>query len=106
MFSHPHNLTVIDIRLVGDGAFSDVEPGKLIHTTEPMRVAGLAGGMASGKPSVGIGVFLPNGGGVVVGETSLALFLAAADALRARYGDPRKGVAPGEPGDVTFTPGH
>jgi hypothetical protein len=45
--------------------------------------------MESGKPSVCIGVFLPNNGGCVLAETSLALFLTAADALKARFGDPR-----------------
>lgn len=78
----------IDIRLNGDGAFSDVPPEKLIHNLNPLRVSCLAAGMQSGKPSVAIGVFLDDGGCVIT-ETSLALFLAAADALRARYGDPR-----------------
>lgn len=79
----------IDIILDGDGAFKDVPKEKLGHTTEPIRVVALEGGMKSGKPSVAIGVFLPHGGGCVIAETSLALFLSAADALRARFGDPR-----------------
>lgn len=80
----------IDIILDGDGAFRDVDPKHLAHTTETIRVAALAGGMQSGKPSLCIGMFLPNGGGCVIGETSLALFLSAADALKARFGDPRR----------------
>jgi hypothetical protein len=79
----------IDIVLDGDGAFADVPAEKLGHTKEPVRITGLAGGMESGKPSVCIGLFLPHNGGCVIGETSLALFLTAADALKARYGDPR-----------------
>lgn len=71
------------------GAFADVPAEKRAHTTEPMRITALEGGMQSGKPSVVIGMFLPHGGGCVIGETSLALFLSAADALKARYGDPR-----------------
>jgi hypothetical protein len=83
----------LDIILEGDGAFADVPKEKLAHTTEPMRITALADGMISegGRryPSVAIGMFLPHGGGCVVGETSLKLFLTAADALKARYGDPR-----------------
>ncbi len=55
-----------------------------------VHVAGLDGGMASGAPSVAIGVRCRDG--VVVGETSLALLLTAVDALVARHGDPRKGT--------------
>lgn len=78
----------IDIRLIGDGAFDDVPKDKLIHNLKPLRIAGLSGGMVSGKPSVAIGVFLDDGGCVLT-ETSLALFLSAADALKAKFGDPR-----------------
>jgi hypothetical protein len=60
----------------------------VIHTTGPIGIAGLEGGMESGKPSVALRIDLPDGR-VVLAETSLSLFLTAADALRARYGDPR-----------------
>lgn len=79
----------LDIIFKGDGAFADVPPDKLAHTTEPIRITALEGGMQSGRPSIAIGMFLPHGGGCVIGETSLALFLSAADAFKARYGDPR-----------------
>jgi hypothetical protein len=83
----------LDIRLDGEGAFADVPEEKLAHTTEPMRIAALADGMIGEcghrNPSVAIGMFLPHDGGCVIGETSLKLFLTAADALRARFGDPR-----------------
>lgn len=66
------------------------EPGaKVVFTHLPIGVTGLAGGMESGKPSVALRVDLEDGTAVVA-ETSLALFLTAADALKARYGDPRR----------------
>ena len=40
------------------------------------------------RPGVAIRVNLPNGH-VVVADTTLAMFLTAADAFKARYGDPR-----------------
>lgn len=79
----------IHLILEGDGAFADVPKEKLAVTQEEIRICGLPRGMTSGHPSVGIGVFLPHGGGCVLAETSLKLFLTAADALKARYGDPR-----------------
>lgn len=79
----------LDVILDGDGAVTDVPLEKIGHTTEPIKVAALAGGMQSGKPSVAICMYLPHGGGCVIGETSLALFLTAADILKARFGDPR-----------------
>lgn len=55
-----------------------------------LSVAGLNNGLASGKPSVAIRIDRPEGeDDPVVVETSLALFLSAADALKARFGDPR-----------------
>jgi hypothetical protein len=61
---------------------------KVVHTTAPIGVTGLAGGMQSGKPSVAFRIDLPDGTAVIA-ETSMALFLSAADVLRAKYGDPR-----------------
>lgn len=52
------------------------------------RVGGAPNGTARGLPIVAVGIELPDGT-VALGETTLALFLSAADALRARYGDPR-----------------
>lgn len=66
------------------------KPGaKVVHTQSPIGVTGLAGGMQSGAPSVALRVDLPDGTAVIA-ETSLALFLTAADALKAKYGDPRR----------------
>ena len=78
----------IDLRLDGDGAFNDI-PADKIATASDIRVVGLAGGMQSGKPAVYIGLMLPTGG-VLLGETSLALFLTVADGLKAKFGDPRE----------------
>lgn len=83
-------MPMMEIILHGDAAFGDVEAGKVSPTNEKIRVAVLEGGMESGDPSVAIGLFLPNNGGVILGQTSLALFLTAADAFKARFGDPRR----------------
>lgn len=82
-------MIVLSLYLGADGMLRDVPRDKIVHTTEPVRVGVLAGGMESGKASVAFGVSLPHDGGMVLAETSLALFLSAADAFKARYGDPR-----------------
>lgn len=86
-------MPLIRINLVGDGSWDDLagKQDQIIHLgndAPPIGVWALAGGMTSGKPSVAIRFDLPDGK-IVIAETSLALFLSAADALRARYGDPR-----------------
>lgn len=68
-----------------------IEEWRLIwlgNNAKPIQVTGLDGGMVSGNPSVAIRLDLPDGK-TVIAETSLALFLTAADALKSRYGDPR-----------------
>ena len=70
-----------------EGAFKDYAERKIIHLGEespPIRIASLEKGMTSGKPSVAIGIELPTGE-LVLAETSLVLFLNAADILRARF---------------------
>lgn len=52
-----------------------------------ITVGGIGEGTLDNKPTVMIGFDL--GEQVLVGETTLALFLTAADALKAKYGDPR-----------------
>lgn len=85
---------MLNMRIVpeGDGQFPELREaareGRLIESKATMTITGLAAGMASGKPSVAIIIELPDGR-VLFAETSLALFLSAADALRARHGDPR-----------------
>ncbi len=80
-------MLVLSIFLEGDDAFTDWIDREKIHlanTATPIRVAALSGGMTSGKPSVAIGIELPDGR-VVVAETSMRLFLTAAKAFEARY---------------------
>ncbi len=70
---------------MGNGAFANYQDRELIHLGDgapPIRIVLLKHGMKSGKPSVGIVLELPLGE-VVIAETSLQVFLAAADALRA-----------------------
>ena len=52
-----------------------------------VTIGGMGHGTEADKPVVMIG--LDMGEGVLVAQTTLALFLSAADALKARYGDPR-----------------
>jgi hypothetical protein len=56
-------------------------------TGELRGVAALPRGTVSGKPTVTFRVDLPDGT-VVLAETTLSLFLSAADAFKARHGDP------------------
>lgn len=83
-------MNAINLNLEGDGAFQHFAGRETIHLGEGtvLYLAGLEGGMRSGAPSVMLAFELPDGR-VVVAETSLRLLLTAADALRARYGDPR-----------------
>lgn len=83
----------LNITLDGDGAYPDLAEtmasGQVIHLgndAPPIGITALADGMASGRLSVMLRLDLPDGR-VVLAETSLRLFLAAADALRARYGN-------------------
>ncbi len=88
---------VLDVELDGFRALSGfanaaeaVDAGRLVHLGEDARleIGALASGMKSGAPSVALCFKLPDGT-IVLAETSLALFLTAAEVLAARYGDPR-----------------
>lgn len=68
----------------GFDALRDLDPEQIIHLTGPIEVGSLAGGMASGKPSVAFCFKLPDGK-VVVAETSLDLFTSTARALAAAH---------------------
>jgi hypothetical protein len=80
----------IDLHLEGDGVWPDLAEkqarGQLVHLANDsvLGITALSGGMASGRTSVGIRIDLPDGR-VVFAETSLRLFLNAAEALRVRY---------------------
>lgn len=75
----------IHLNLDAEGSLKDWEglPYVPIDKKTGWRVGLLKGGMASGKHSVSIATLTENGH-VVFLETSLELFLAAADAFRAR----------------------
>jgi len=84
------------INLDGDQCWPDlagkVGTDQVIHLgndAPPIALAVLPGGMESGAPSVMFRIDLPDGR-VLLAETSMALYLTAADAMRARYGDPRQ----------------
>lgn len=86
-------MLAISLKLAGDGAYPDLAEkmatGQVIHLANdapPIGITALAGGMVSGRTSVMLRLDLPDGR-TVLAETSLTLFLTAADALRARYGD-------------------
>jgi hypothetical protein len=57
--------------------------------TGPVAIGGMPEGTENGHPTVMIGLDNEEDGGIIVVETTLALFLSAADALKAKYGDPR-----------------
>lgn len=76
----------LHIILDGDNCWPDLLDKELIHYQGSISVAALTGGMASGKPSVALRFDFPDGR-VLIAETSMALFLAAARAFRARFGD-------------------
>ena len=61
---------------------------RLSDQSRMIQISGLDEGMSSGAPSVIIRLDIDDHR-VVLAETSLKLFLTAADALRARFGDPR-----------------
>lgn len=80
----------IKLALDGEGTFRDFRGmAEIIHLgnlSPPMRIAALENGMKSGRTSVAIGLVIGKRRAVIA-ETSLRLFLQAADALRAKYGD-------------------
>ena len=87
-------MIAINLKLDGDGAWPELAQAianNLVAKAVSIHIAGLARGMVSGKPSVTIRFDLDDGT-FAIAETSLALFLMAADGLKARYGDPRDDV--------------
>lgn len=86
-------MVVLTIELNAEGRWTDIEEaereGKFIDgRAGRLSIGGLPAGTQSGKPTVAFKLALPDGR-VLFTETTLALFLTAADALKARYGDPR-----------------
>lgn len=72
----------------GDACWPDLR-GKALHHVDHLELAVFAGGMHTGHPSIMLRVDLPDGRHVALVESSLAAFLTAVDAIKARYGDPR-----------------
>lgn len=87
-------MTSVRIILSGDGAFPELEDARSLEGKLD-AITALSGGMHSGSTSIGMLVLLPDGTPVFV-QTSLVLFVAAARAFVARYGDPAEpSVKPG-----------
>lgn len=78
-------MIAMTIHLHGDGVWPDLAQRPLLKAVT-LGVAALDAGMQSGLPSVTFRLDTEDGQ-VVVGETSMRLFLQAAAAFRARFGD-------------------
>lgn len=81
------SLTIIpDLEVQGfkEGSYSSVR-----EYEGYFAIGGMANGTADGKPVVMIAMEDRLDGTLQVAQTTLALFLTAADVLKAKYGDPR-----------------
>ena len=81
-------MPVLDVIVEGDNCWPDLLDKEVLYLGAEARIglAALAGGMASGRPSVSIRINLPDGR-VVWAQTSLRLLQVAVGAFTARYGD-------------------
>jgi len=84
-------MTTLQILLNGDGAWPDMVPEKTIKGNL-VGVAALAAGMETGRASVSFRVELPDGQ-LVFCETSMRLFLNAANIFRTKYAHELEGPA-------------
>lgn len=84
-------MTSLQIHLDGDGAWPDMVPEKTIKGNL-IGVAALKAGMQTGRASVSFRVELPDGQ-LVFCETSMRLFLNAANVFRVKYGHELEGPA-------------
>lgn len=75
-------MPALDIQLEGDGCWPDLKEMRF-DSGQITGIAYLKNGMVSGNPSVTVRAAL-NDGRIVLVETSLKLFLAAASAFRAK----------------------
>jgi hypothetical protein len=64
------------------------DPEDCVEPVGLLVIGGLGRGTMEGNPVAVIAAKLPDGK-TLVAQTSLKLFLTAADALKAKYGDPR-----------------
>jgi hypothetical protein len=79
-------MPVLKILMNAEGMNKELDPEKIIHLKTPITVGALEGGMESGKPSIAFMFDLPDGR-TVIAETSLQLFVTAARAFTAKFGD-------------------
>ena len=84
-------MNIIKVILEGDNCWTDladkIKDGSVTWLKDGvvLSIAALSKGMTSGRPSISIRIDLPDGK-VVVAETSMRLFLGAAEAFKAKYG--------------------
>ena len=83
-------MNIIKVILEGDNCWTDlaekIQDGKVTWLRGGnISIAALSKGTTSGRPSISIRIDLPDGK-VVIAETSLRLFLGAAEAFKAKYG--------------------
>lgn len=86
-------MAMLKVILDGDGCWPDLPGKEVIHLgnlSMPIQIATLPGGLSSGKTSVSIRIDLPDGK-VVIAETTLALFLSAAETFKVHYEGPQYG---------------
>lgn len=91
-------MIALEVNLDNDGeaVWPDLKDRAVIEG-DFAAITGLRDGTTSGQPTVMIRIELSEPvatrdaeeASVIVAQTTLALFLIAADALKARYGDPR-----------------
>jgi hypothetical protein len=89
-----------------EGVFEEIAKGKkLIQVREPIYFTVLKGGMSSGRASVAFG-FVIGSNKFILAETSLRLFLTAAQAAASRFPEEAKDtrfiLQQPEPGAISF----
>lgn len=82
----------VKVRVDGAGAFAeDAMLGRLVQCETEIRIAGSAATAFNKFPIVAIAL-TDAAGKVYLSQTSLEVFLNAADMLKERYGDPRVNI--------------
>lgn len=78
-------MPALTVKFYGDNAWPDLKDRPVQDTTQPIEVAVLEAGMASGKPSVAIRIDID--GGSIIAQTSASLFVQAGRMIHARFPD-------------------
>lgn len=96
--------TTLTIIVDGDGGLADIPREKIVDATGlQFRIMAMPGGMAPSRAaSVAVAIEMPDGR-TLFAQTSLALLLTAADAFKAKHGDPRTGAG-GSPRTSPISP--